>query len=126
MSQPDIPLENKCSRCLQGTCCTYITEALGTMRSKAEFEHLLWQVAHENIEAYKDKDGWFLLIRGKCEHLGPSGGCNIYDDRPQICRDYDNDWCEFDEPAESHFTYYFRNYSELLSYCQQRFKRWGQ
>ena len=95
------------------------------MRSKDDFMHLLWQVSHENVETYKDDDGWFLLIRGKCEHLQPNGGCGIYEVRPQVCRDYSNDWCEFDEAAESHFTYHFTHYRELLSYCQKRFKTWG-
>jgi Fe-S-cluster containining protein len=121
----DIPADNKCSRCHGSTCCTYATEALGTMRSKADFDHLLWQVSHENVEIYKDEDGWFLLIRGSCEHLRPGGACGIYDQRPQVCRDYSNDWCEFDAPAEDGFQLYFRNHAELLAYCHKRFKTWG-
>jgi len=119
-----LPTENKCSRCIGSTCCTYITEALGSMRAKDDFEHLLWQVSHDNVEAYQDEDGWYLLIRGRCEHLGAGGVCGIYASRPQICRDYTNDWCEFDEPASKHFRHYFRNYAELLAYCRERFKRW--
>ena len=94
------------------------------MRSKSDFEHLLWQVSHQGVEAYKDGSGWYLLIRGRCEHLGSDGDCAIYQDRPQICRDYENDWCELDEPAERGFQLHFRNYGELLDYCTGRFKRW--
>ena len=94
------------------------------MRSKADFEHLLWQVSHQGIEAYKDNSGWYLLMRGNCEHLDEDGGCRIYPARPQVCRDYPSDWCELDEPAEKHFELYFRNYAELLDYCRRRFKRW--
>lgn len=96
------------------------------MRSKSDFEQLLWQVSHEGIEAYKDASGWYLAMRCKCEHLQRDGNCAIYENRPQICRDYSNDWCELDEPAEKHFLLHFRNYAELLNYCKQRFKRWGQ
>jgi Fe-S-cluster containining protein len=117
--------DNKCNRCLSSTCCTYTTEALGTLRSKADFDHVLWQVSHQDVEVYRDRDGWYLLIRGQCEHLLPGGDCAIYADRPQVCREYSNDWCEFDEPAETHFTHHFRNYAELLQYCRRRFKRWG-
>ena len=119
-------MDNKCSRCHNSKCCTYITEALGTApRSKSDFEHLLWQVSHQGVEIYKDEDGWFLLLEGRCEHLQPDGACGIYADRPQICRDYANDWCEFDAPAEDGFELYFRNYTELLAYCKKRFKTWG-
>jgi Fe-S-cluster containining protein len=121
-----LPTDNKCSRCHGSKCCTYITEALGVApRSKADFEHLLWQVSHRGISVYKDSDGWFLLIDAPCEHILPGGGCAIYAARPQICRDYDNDWCELDQPAEEGFELLFRNYDELLTYCKKRFKTWG-
>jgi Fe-S-cluster containining protein len=120
-----IPLENKCSRCNGSKCCTYTTEALGiTPRSKSDFDHLLWQISHEGVEIYKDEDGWFLLLQGKCEHLQKDGACAIYETRPQICREYENDWCEYDAPAEEAFELYFRNYGELLKYCKKRFKKW--
>ena len=70
------------------TCCTYTTEALGPLRSKADFDHVLWQVSHDNVEVYRDSDGWYLLIRGSCEHLLPGGGCGIYEQRPQVWRSY--------------------------------------
>jgi Fe-S-cluster containining protein len=121
-----IDRSNKCSRCLQSTCCTYTTEALGTPRSKADFDHLLWQVSHDGVEVYKDDSGWYMLVHGRCEHLLEGGLCTIYDSRPRVCRDYDNDWCEFDEPASKHFALHFRSYAELLAYCKRRFRRWNQ
>ncbi len=121
----EITPENKCSFCTGSICCTYITEELATPKAKSDFDHLLWQVSHEHISIYKDEDGWFLLVEGKCTHLQADGACGIYDTRPQVCRDYDNDWCEYDEPAEKGFDLYFRTYDELLAYCKRRFKRWG-
>ena len=124
MSQISIPVDNKCSRCTGTICCTYITEAIDTPRSKTDFRHLLWQVSHQNIEIYKDDSGWYLLISGRCEHIQDNGACGIYDDRPEICREYSNDWCEFDESAEKGFIHHFKNYQELLSYCKKRYQRW--
>jgi Fe-S-cluster containining protein len=122
----DIPVDNKCSRCTGSICCTYTTEALGVApRSKSDFQHLLWQISHQGVELYKDESGWYLMFQGRCEHLQPNGGCGIYEDRPDICREYENDWCEFDQPAEEGFELYFRNYAELLTYCKKRFKSWG-
>ncbi|MEJ2465844.1 MAG: hypothetical protein P8045_09065 [Candidatus Thiodiazotropha sp.] len=45
--------------------------------------------------------------------------------RTKTARDYDNDWCEFDAPAEASFKLHFHNYTELLKYCKKRFKTWG-
>ncbi len=116
---------SKCSLCTGSKCCTYITQRIDTPRSKADFDHLLWQVSHAGIHIYKEKSGWYLLVQTPCAHLQGDGGCAIYARRPQVCRDYSNDYCEYDAPAEDGFELLFRDYGELLAYCRRRFKRWG-
>ncbi len=117
--------DRKYSLCTGSKCCTYITQSLETPRSKAAFEHLLWQVSHRGVEAYKDESGWYLLINAPCGHLQPDGRCGIYEQRPEICRAYDNEYCEYDAPADEGFLLHFRGYDDLLKYCRKRFKTWG-
>lgn len=124
ISEIEITPENKCSFCTASICCTYVTQHIDTPRSKVDFQHLLWQVSHDHVKAYKDEDGWTLLIEAKCQHLQIDGACGIYATRPQICRDHSNEYCEFDVPSEDGFDLYFQNYEELLAYCKKRFKRW--
>jgi len=116
--------ENKCSFCTGSICCTYVTQHIDTPRSKEDFRQLLWQVSHNNVKIYKDDDGWTLLVDGPCQHLQVNGGCGIYDERPDICREHTNDYCEFDAPSEDGFDLYFENYYDLLKYCKERFKSW--
>lgn len=118
--------ETKCSYCTNSKCCTYITQQLDTPRSKQDFDHMLWQLAHRDVQLYKDEDGWFLLINNPCLQLRKGGLCAIYETRPQVCREYSNDYCEFDESAEEGFELFFDGYDSLLKYCKKRFKRWGQ
>ena len=118
--------ENKCSFCTNSQCCTYFTQQIDTPRKKSDFEHLLWQISHRNTQIYKDEDGWFLLVNNPCTHLQPDGRCGIYEHRPQVCRDYSNDYCEFDSSAEEGFELFFDGYESLLKYCRKRFKRWGE
>lgn len=127
-SVPGVTLtsENKCSYCTQSICCNYVNIEIDTPRSRADFDQLLWQVAHDNISFYKDEDGWFMTISSRCGFLSDRGECGIYDSRPTICREYTNEFCEFDEPAETHFDLHFRTHAELLAYCRQRFKRWDE
>ncbi len=132
MSPPDadFPVEtdsgNKCDLCTNSKCCTYVTQQIDTPRSKYDFEILLWQVSHPQVGAYKDEDGWFLIFDGvPCSHLQADGRCGIYEDRPTICRSHDNDYCEYDAPAEDGFELYFPDYDTLLAYCKERFKRWS-
>lgn len=116
--------ETKCSYCPGTKCCTYITQGIDSPRNIGDFDHLLWQIAHLNTQVYKDDDGWFLLLHNKCQFLQDSGLCGIYETRPQVCRDYSNDFCEYDEPAEDGFELFFENYDSLLKYCRKRFKSW--
>ena len=122
--QGKITAENKCSFCAGTKCCTYITQAIDKPRTKSDFDTLLWQLAHNNVQAYKDEDGWFLIFYTQCQFLESDGRCGIYDTRPQMCRDYSNDYCEFDSPAEEGFELFFPDYNSLLEYCRGRFKKW--
>ena len=115
---------NKCDLCTNSKCCTYVTQQIDTPRSKYDFEILLWQVSHEGVGAYKDDDGWFVMFESRCNHLLYDGRCDIYQDRPTICRSHSNDYCEYDSPAEDGFELYFPDYSSLLRYCRKRFKKW--
>ena len=116
--------ENKCGFCTNSLCCHYVTQEIDTPRSKYDYEHLLWQVSHPGVSAYKDSDGWTLMFATTCTHLRADGRCGIYEARPQICRDHSNDFCEYDQPAEEGFDLHFPDYETLLAYCRKRFKRW--
>lgn len=117
--------DNKCSFCIGSVCCSYVTQHIETPRSKSDYTHLLWQVSHEHVKIYKDEDGWTLLIEGRCLHLQPDNRCGIYENRPAICREHSNDYCEFDAPAEDGFDLYFPTYDSLLKYCNKKFKNWN-
>lgn len=117
--------ENKCGFCTSSLCCRYVTQEIDTPRSKYDYEHLLWQVSHDQVSVYKDSDGWTVMFETTCEHLQEDGRCGIYAIRPQICRDHSNDFCEYDQPPEEGFDLYFPDYGSLLKYCKKRFRRWG-
>jgi len=116
--------ETKCRFCTGTICCNYITQCIDTPRSIDAFDYLLWQMAHENIETYKDEDGWHIIVNTRCQFLEVNGQCGIYETRPLLCREYSNDYCEFDESAENGFELYFKTYQALDDYCRRRFKKW--
>ena len=117
--------EEKCGYCTNTTCCTYITQELDTPRSMEDFDTMLWQLSHENIQAYKDEGDWYLLMLNRCRHIKKDGRCGIYDIRPQICREHSNEDCEFNTPSgEDDFDLFFPSYEALDKYCRKRFKTW--
>lgn len=87
---------------------------------------MLWQISHAGVQFYKDAEGWFLVFLTPCGHLQADGRCGIYAQRPRICRDYSNSYCEFDAPAEDGFELFFTSYDALLRYCRKRFSRWDE
>lgn len=124
-SENKITPENKCAFCQGATCCTYLTQRIDTPRSMQDFDVLLWQISHRDTQAYKDSDGWCLLVNNACRHLQPGGRCGIYETRPQICREHSNDGCEFEGPAaHEDYDLFFPDYESLLDYCRRKFKNW--
>ena len=119
-----ITAENKCGFCQGSKCCSYVTQQIDPPRSMGDFDVLLWQLSHRDVQLYKDEDGWFLMFLTPCLHLRDDGGCGIYEDRPEICRTHSNDYCEYDAPAEDGFDKFFDGYDSLLAYCKKRFKGW--
>lgn len=119
----DAPV-NKCDLCHQSKCCRYATERLTTPRSMRDFDILLWQVSHKSIHIYQDDFGWFLQVMSDCEHLLENGLCGIYETRPIVCREHDNEHCDYDIPLDGDTKHYFTNYEQLNAYCKKRFKSW--
>lgn len=116
--------EGKCGHCTRSICCNSINQRIDTPRSMRDFDHLLWQISHANINLFKDCDGWFLNVLAPCEHLLPNGGCGIYERRPFVCREYSNDFCEYDEPIAKGAELFFSSYKSFDDYCRQRFRTW--
>ena len=124
ISAGKVEIDGKCSKCTKSICCNSINQKIPTPRSKEDFDHLVWQVSHENINIFKDADGWFLHIKANCMHLLPSGVCGIYETRPWVCREYSNDFCEYDESIADASEHFFAEPKQLHKYCRKRFKKW--
>ena len=118
--------DKKCRKCKESICCNSINQKIPTPKSKEDFDHLLWQVSHENINIFKDVDGWFLHVDTNCSHLLPGGVCSIYETRPWVCRDYTNDYCEYDVRIRDGGELWFSSHKQLEKYCRKRFKKWDQ
>ncbi len=118
--------DKKCRKCKESICCNSINQKIPTPKSKEDFDHLLWQVAHENINIFKDVECWVLHVDTNCSHLLPGGVCSIYEPRPWVCRDYTNDYCEYDVRIRDGVELWFSSHKQLEKYCRKRFKKWDQ
>ena len=64
--------------------------------TRKDFDYLRWYLIHGKISLFVDGETWFLMVHNVCDHLQEDYRCGMYDGRPQICRDYTTDDCEYD------------------------------
>ncbi len=118
-----IPVHSKCATCLPAQCCHYVALETDKPTSKADFEDLLWFVAHDGVSVYVDEGSWYVQFETRCSFLAANNLCQAYDRRPRICVEYHPDECDRDEPAG--YDHHFHTFDELYAYARKRFKRFA-
>ncbi|MFQ5734421.1 MAG: YkgJ family cysteine cluster protein [Planctomycetaceae bacterium] len=104
MSKPRVkredlkPGEVLCEHCT-GKCCRYFALPIDTPKIREDFDHIRWYMIHGRVSIFVDEATWYLMVHADCRHLLDDNRCGIYEDRPQICRDYTTVDCEYDDDA---------------------------
>ena len=76
-----------------------------------------WYLLHERAAVFVDDDTWYLLVYSPCNFLDKETNlCSIYETRPNICREYSSDACEY----EDHLVYdqYFELPEQVEEYAE--------
>jgi uncharacterized protein len=107
--------ESLCDHCT-AKCCRYFALPIDTPESRQGYDYIHWYLLHERATIFVDDGIWYLLVHTPCRHLQPNNLCGIYQSRPQICREYTTDNCEFDDS----WTYqqYFETPEQFAEYCE--------
>lgn len=89
---------NLCEYCT-AKCCSYIALPIDTPVERADFDNLRWYImhGHGSINVFVEGKQWYLMVHEVCRHLLPDNRCGTYETRPQICRDYHTDACEYSD-----------------------------
>lgn len=109
-----VELHPNCARCT-ALCCNYVSTEIDPPTTRKDHESIRWYLMHPGVRIFVEDTGrWFLQFLSRCRHLGEDNLCQIYETRPQICRDLQPTDCEFAlGPGDLH---YFTNLEE--------FERW--
>ena len=104
-----------CDHC-PAKCCKYFALPIETPDSLQDFDYIRWYLVHDRATVFVEDDTWYLLVHTTCKHLRPDNRCGIYETRPQICRDYSTDGCEY----EDDWTYeqYFETPEQVVEYVE--------
>ncbi|MEW4565370.1 YkgJ family cysteine cluster protein [Bremerella sp. JC770] len=109
------PDENLCEHCT-AKCCRYFALPIETPTEFADFEFIRWYLLHDRASVFVDDDVWYLLVHTTCKHLQDDYRCGIYHTRPQICRDYTTDACEYDD--DWCYDKYFETPEQIWEYAE--------
>lgn len=97
LKREDLPKGgNLCEHCT-AKCCRYFALPISTPKNFADLEYIRWYLLHEQATVFIEDETWYLLVHTVCRHLQDDHRCGIYETRPQICRDYTTDNCEYDD-----------------------------
>ena len=107
--------ENLCEYCT-AKCCRYFALPIETPTEWRDFEFIRWYLLHGQASVFTEDGDWYLMVHTVCKHLQSDHRCGIYDTRPQICREYTTDNCEY----EDDWTYdqYFETPEQIYEYAE--------
>jgi Fe-S-cluster containining protein len=97
-------------------CCRYFALPIETPTEFADFEFIRWYLLHGRASVFTEEGDWYLLVHSACKHLQTDNRCGIYETRPQICREYSTDDCEYDD--EWTYERYFETAEQIEEYAE--------
>lgn len=93
----DVPKDKVLCEFCTAKCCRYFALPIDLPETIDEWEFVRWYLLHDAATVFQDEGSWYLLVHTTCKHLRADNLCGIYETRPQICRDYTTENCEFED-----------------------------
>ena len=109
------PGECLCTYC-PAKCCQYYALPIDKPTDWQDFDYLRWFLLHEGATLFIEEGTWYLMAYARCKHLGRENHCLIYQQRPQICRDYGTDDCEYEDDWV--YDHYFETAEQVEEYAE--------
>jgi len=111
----------QCEKCT-GLCCRYFAFPIETPEDKDDFDDIRWYLCHKNVTVFVEDGDWYLNIKNKCRHLSDKDNrCKIYNKRPNICRGYKHDVCDFVE-GKYNYELHFTSDKQMEEYIKIKFE----
>ncbi len=111
----DVPADELCGYC-SGKCCRYFALPIDKPTNYEEFDFVRWYLYHERAAVFVEDGTWYLLVFNECKELGDDNLCRVYEKRPQICREYSTEKCEYDDLFI--FEQYFETPDQVEEYAE--------
>jgi len=123
IKREDVPPGKVLCEYCSAKCCRYFALPIETPESFEDLEYIRWYLLHGQASVFKEDDTWYLLVHTVCKHLQSDNRCGIYETRPQICRDYTTDGCEYDEDWT--YDFYLETPEQVWEYTEATIQKKG-
>ena len=108
--RPHVP----CTQCAK--CCTYVAVGINAPTRPRYATDILWYLYHDGVSVHREEDGqWSVVFETRCSHLERDLLCGVYEERPHICRSFDDTSCEVNAPTGGQS---FTSPAEFLAYLR--------
>ena len=104
-----------CGYCT-GKCCRYYAFAITKPATWQDYDYIRWFLMHGKAAIFVDGDDWYIQVFADCQHLLSDNRCGIYETRPQVCRSYTTDECEYD--VDSGHDMLFESADQIEEYAE--------
>ena len=112
--------KNLCEKCT-GLCCRYFALPIETPEDEEDYDDIRWYLCHEDITVFVEDGDWYINIKNKCRYLSEVDyRCEIYKDRPRICREYTTKDCDLIE-GEYDYDLHFVDDRQMQEYLKIKF-----
>lgn len=101
-------------------CCRYFALPIEEPTEARDFDFMRWFLLHERASVFVDEEVWYILVHTKCKHLQDDNRCGIYHTRPEICREYSTDNCEYED--SNVYDRYFETAEQVHEYYEALFE----
>ena len=116
IKREDLPVDaNLCEYCT-AKCCRYYAFPISKPKVWRDFDYIRWYLIHGKAAIFVDGGTWYIMVTADCQHLQDDNSCGIYHTRPQICRDYTTDDCEYD--IDSDYDMLFESAEQIEEYAE--------
>lgn len=104
-----------CDHCT-AKCCKYYALPIEEPKTRKDFDFLRWFLLHGETSVFLDEGSWYLIVHTQCKHLQSDNRCGIYETRPEICREYSTDHCEYSDDCV--YDRYFETAEQIEEYAE--------
>lgn len=96
ITRQELPAGKSLCEYCTAKCCRYYAFPITKPTTWKDFDYMRWYLMHGKAAIWVDDGHWYIQVFADCHHLLPDNRCGIYETRPEVCREYTTDNCEYD------------------------------